>query len=128
MPPEPPAAPSSDIPVSEMTVTIAEGTCTYNGPMVLQAGEIQVTIDIKDQDKAIALAFFTLDTGKDNLDLMAATVGGQPSWADDLLFVTLVGGQSETYSFTVEEGPVYMVCFSKPPDITIGNAGPFEVK
>jgi hypothetical protein len=61
------------------------------------------------------------------LDLMVATARGQPFWADDLLLVTLGPGKSTTYTFTVEQGPVYLVCWSKPPDLTIGNAGPFTV-
>jgi hypothetical protein len=129
MPPEPTAAPSSDPPVSEITVTISEGTCTYDGPMVLQAGEIQVTLDVQDQNNELyALTFFTLDAGKDNLDLMAATAGaGPPAWANMILFEELDPGKSETYSFTVEEGPVYGVCWSKPPDLPIGVLGPFTV-
>lgn len=130
MPPEPPAATSSETPVSEMTVTIVGGTCTYDGPMTLRAGEVQVTLDVQDQDDELyALTFFTLAMGKDNLDLMASTAGsGPPSWTDMILFEELGPGKSETYSFTVEEGPVYGVCWSQPPDLAIGNAGPFEVK
>jgi hypothetical protein len=43
------------------------------------------------------------------------------------LYEELGPGKSATYTFTVEQGPVYLVCFSKPPDIAIGNAGPFTV-
>ncbi|MDH4135585.1 MAG: nuclear transport factor 2 family protein [Anaerolineae bacterium] len=130
MPPEPPAAPSSENPVSEMTVTIAGETCTYDGPMTLQAGEIKVTMDVKDQDKELyALTFFNLDPDKDFTDLMASTAGaGPPPWSDMLLFEELGPGKSETYSFTVEEGPVYLICWSKPPDLPIGAVGPFEVQ
>jgi hypothetical protein len=128
MPPEPTAAPSSDPPASEMTVTIAGGTCTTDSPPTLQAGEVTATLDVQDQDKSLyALLLFNLDADKDFLDLMAATVGMQPSWADDLLYEELGPGKSATYTFTVEQGPVYLVCFSKPPDIAIGNAGPFTV-
>jgi hypothetical protein len=129
MPPEPPAAPSSETPVSEMTVTIAGGTCTTDSPMVLQAGEVQVTLDVQDQDNELyALTFFTLDPDKDVLDLMASTVGaGPPSWSDMILFEELASSQTGTYSMTVEEGPVYGVCWSQPPDLPIGALGPFTV-
>jgi ketosteroid isomerase-like protein len=128
MPPEPTAAPPSDPPVSEMTVTIAGGVCTTDSPLTLQAGEVTATLDVQDQDKSLyALTLFNLGEGKDFLDLMAATVGMQPSWADDLLYEELGPGQNATYTFTVEQGPVYLVCWSKPPDIAIGNAGPFTV-
>jgi ketosteroid isomerase-like protein len=130
MQPEPTAAPSSDPPVSKMTVTIARGTCTTDSPMTLQAGEVTVTLDVQDQDNSLyALTLFNLDPDKDFTDLMASTAGsGPPPWSDMLLFEELGPGKSETYSFTVEEGPVYLICWSKPPDLPIGNAGPFEVK
>ena len=128
MPPEPTAAPPSDPPVSEMTVTIAGGTCTTNNPMTLQAGEVTVTLDVQDRDQSLyALTLFNLDEGKDFLDLMASTVGMPPSWVDMLLYEELEPGKSATYTFTVEQGPVYLVCWSQPPDLTIGNAGPFAV-
>ena len=130
MPPEPPAASLSENPVSEMTVTISGKTCAYDGPMTLQAGEIKVTMDVKDQDKELyALTFFNLDPDKDFTDLMASTAGsGPPPWSDMLLLEELGPGKSETYSFTVEEGPVYLICWSKPPDLPIGAVGPFDLK
>jgi ketosteroid isomerase-like protein len=128
MPPEPTAAPPSALPVSEMTVTIAGGTCTTNDPMTLQAGEVTVTLDVRDRDQSLyALTLFNLDEGKDFLDLMAATAGSLPVWADMPLYEELGPGESATYTFTVEQGPVYVVCWSQPPDLPIGNAGPFAV-
>jgi hypothetical protein len=126
---EPTATPSSDSPVSEITVTFAGGTCTTDSPMVLQAGVMTVILDVKDQDNsAYALMVFNLDAGKDFLDLMASTPGYHPpSWSDTLLLRELGPGESETYTFTLEKGPVYLVCFSQPPAIPIGNAGPFPV-
>ena len=38
-------------------------------------------------------------------------------------------GESQTFeSFFVDEGLLYMVCWGSPPDIAIGNAGPFVVQ
>jgi len=129
IPPEEPAAPSTEQPVSEMTVTIASGTCTIENPAPLQAGEIKVTLNIKDQNKDLyALTMFNLDTDKDFLDLMASTVGMPPSWADILLIAEQEPGASKIYNLNVDKGPVYVICWSKPPDLPIGNAGPIEVK
>jgi len=129
MPPEDPVAPSTEQPVSEMTVTIAGGTCAIDNPAPLQAGEIKVTLNIKDQNKGLyALTMFSLSDGKDILDLMASTTGMPPSWAEILLLEELEPGKSATYTFNIEKTPVYMICWSKPPDIPIGNAGPIEVK
>ena len=116
-------------PVSEMAVTITGGTCALDNPAPLQAGEIKVNLNIKDQNKDLyALTMFNLDRDKGILDLMASTVGMPPSWADILLMEEQEPGTNNTYTFTVEKGPVYMICWSKPPDLPIGNAGPIEAK
>jgi len=128
MPPDPTAEPSSDPPVAEMTVTIEAGTCTTDNPAGLRAGEVSVTLDVKDQDNSLyALTVFNLEAKKDLLDLMAATVGSQPTWSDMLLYKELGPGSREVYTFTIEKGPVYLVCWSRPPELPIGNAGPFTV-
>jgi hypothetical protein len=70
---------------------------------------------------------FNLDADKDILDLMASTVQMPPSWADILLMEEQKLGTNNTYTFTVEKGTVYLICWSKPPDLPIGNTGPIEV-
>ena len=128
VPPEPTALPPSDPPASETTVTIAAGTCTTDNPPALKAGEVTVTLDVQDQDNSMyALTLFTLDEGKDFLDLMVSTLGDKPGWAEMLLLEELGPGKNATFTFTAEKGPIYLVCWSKPPDLTIGNAGPFTV-
>jgi ketosteroid isomerase-like protein len=128
VPPEPNATPASSPPVSEMTVTIAGGTCTTDNPTALQAGEVAVTLNVEDQDNdKYALTMFNLDSDKDILDLMVSTVGVPPSWADILLYEELGPGQSKTYTFTLKQGPVYMICWSKPPGLPIGNVVPIPV-
>jgi len=128
MPPED-SAPSTEQPVSEMTVTIVGGTCALDNQAPLQAGEIKVNLNIKDRNKDLyALTLFTLNEGKDFIDLMASTVGMPPAWADMLLMEELEPGKSASYTFNVEKGTLYLICWSKPPDLPIGNAGPIEVK
>jgi len=128
VPPEDPIS-STEQPVSEIGVTIAGGTCTIDNPAPLQAGEIKVNLNIKDQNKvAYALTMFNLNQEKDILDLMSTTAGMPPSWADMLFLEELVPGKNATYTFNVEKGPLYMICWSKYPELPIGNAGPIEVK
>ena len=130
MPAEPPATPTSEKPVSDLAISISGGTCNYDGPMTLQAGEIKVTWEVKDQDRGLyALTFFGLAPDKDLPDLMAATVRpAPPSWSNIFLEKELGPGKSTTSSFTVKEGSVYLVCWSTPPDLPIGGLGPFVVK
>jgi ketosteroid isomerase-like protein len=126
-----PPVPSDETPVSAVTVTIMNNTCAYSGPMTFQEGELIVNVAVQDQrfDK-YAVTFFTLDEGKDLVDLMASTHNpGPPSWSD-MVFIKEVGpGVSATYqNFFVQEGLLYMVCWAGPPDIAIGNAGPFVIQ
>lgn len=129
MPPQPeePAEPAS--PVSEMTVTIAGGTCTYEGPSALQAGPVAVTLDIQDLDKEkYALTFFNLDPGKEMADLMASTIGDQPAWTHLLALPNdKKPGEVTEFKVTMNKGPVYGVCWSSPPDLAIGGIGPFTI-
>jgi hypothetical protein len=127
---QPPAA-SDETPVSELTITIANGTCAYDGPLTLQAGELTVGVDVQDQDwDKYAVSFFTLEEGKDLIDLMASTYNpGPPSWSRMVFLKELGPNESQTYpGFWVQEGLLYMICWAGSPDIAIGNAGPFVVK
>ncbi len=126
-----PPAESNETPATEITITIANGTCAYDGPMTLQAGELIVNADVQDQNwEKYAVTFFTLDEGKDLIELMATTFNAEPpSWSNFVFLKELGPGESQTYTYLqVEEGLLYMVCWAGPPDIAIGNAGPFMVK
>jgi hypothetical protein len=128
-PAEPKATALAPTPAAELAVTISGGTCSYNGPLALRAGEVRVAVDVRDEGKAAyAITFLTLEPGKDFMDLMATTAGaGPPTWAKLLHYEEVGPGESKTYAIAVTEGPVYAVCWSKPPDLPIGNLGPFEV-
>lgn len=132
LPPAPTPDPAAEPPVpgTALTVTIAGGVCTYDGPAALLPGKVAVTLDIKDQDRtAYALYFFTLNEGRGLDDLMASTADpNPPSWAPIVwAYERGLPGKQSTYSMTVDKGPLYWVCFSKPPDLAIGGSGPIEV-
>jgi len=124
--------PSTENPLSMMTVTLSDGTCSYTGPQALKAGEINVTWEVKDRDqKKYGLTFFSLDPDKNLVDLMAATIRSvPPEWSNLIWYQEQGPNTSQTYTVTVgvEQGPMYGVCWSKPPDLPIGNFGAVEVK
>jgi hypothetical protein len=128
--PETAAGTAAVAPLTSLTITIADGACNYDGPMILQAGNLDVTVNVKDQAQSLyALTLFTLDPGKDMLDLMVSTVqGGPPSWANTIFLREVGPGESETRTLWLREGPVYAVCWSQPPALAIGGVGPFEVQ
>jgi ketosteroid isomerase-like protein len=122
---------SDEAPVSEIEVTIANGTCVYHGPMNLQAGPLTVNAEVQDEawDK-YAVSFFTVDEGKDLIDLMASTYRpNPPPWSGIVYLREMEPGESQTFTIeTVEAGQLYLICWAGPPDTPIGNAGPFYVQ
>lgn len=126
--PIPTATPFSGTPGSEITVTTNRGTCSTDAPLGLKAGDVKVNWNVKDLDKTkYALTLFTLEPDKDILDLMVATYGQPPSWGEMVLHEELGPGESKTYSVKLKNGPLYIICWSKPPDLPIGNSGPIPV-
>jgi hypothetical protein len=130
--PVPPTA--TPVPPS-MTVAFAGGTCTYDGPKAVPAGPINVIMDVKDQDReAYALVIVTLDQGKTINDMKAWMPStAQPSWAQ-IVAENEEGlpGKRNTFaawisSDTVAKGAIFLACFSKPPEVSIGALGPIEV-
>jgi hypothetical protein len=86
-------------------------------------------MDVQDQNKdKYALTFFNLEPGKGFDDLMASTIqAGPPDWADLLTLHELLPGKNSQFDITIDQGHVYVVCWSKPPDLAIGSIGPFAV-
>jgi len=115
---------------ADITVTIEGNRCRYDGPMTVKPGEIKAAMDVKDLDKeTYAVTFFNLDEGKTFDDLMAATQGFQPAWAH-MIGESEAGlpGKRNTFLFLAKQGPLYVVCWSKPPDMAIGGLGPIAVE
>lgn len=117
-------------PVSEVTITIENGTCAYDGPMVLQAGDVNVTAEVKDETgNKYAVSFFTIEPDHDFVDLMASTFNaGPPAWSDTAFLREIPPGATINQSFTAKEELLYMICWADPPAWPIGQAGPFEVR
>ncbi len=126
---EPEATAPAPAPVSELTVTIADGTCSMAEPVVLRDGEVQLTVDVQDDNrKGYAVVFLTLNEGKDFTDLMAASTGSPPSWAFVQHYEEVDPASAKTYTIRASAGrPLYGICFSRPPDQPIGNLGPIAV-
>ena len=121
----------NETPASEITVTISDSTCAYDGPMSIQEGELTVNVSVQDDRfEKYAITLFALDEDKDLIDLMASTYDpSPPSWSNMLFIEELNPGENQTYpNISVEDGLLYLVCWASPPDIPIGNAGPFIVK
>jgi hypothetical protein len=85
---------------------------------------------VKRQDLDAGLVVLILDKGKTIEDLNALPANGsQPRWSHRVGEAErhVHPGETYTFKFTIENGPIYLVCFSGPPDVGIGVLGPFEV-
>ncbi len=122
VPPETPAPIAEELAVSELTVTISDGTCTTDTPLVLKAGRVTFQLNTQDPTNDLyAFTIFNIDESRDILDLMVSTAGYPPGWATFLLSTELGPGKTRTETIKIEQGPVYLICWSKPPDTPIGN-------
>jgi len=118
---DPPAGPPAGRITSVLNVTTTPGACNAGLPTALKAGEVTVNWTVQDTtDERFALTIFTLDPGKDAADLMVSTYGNPPSWAESILYSELGPGETGTYTMTVPEGNVYLICWAKPPDRPVG--------
>ena len=88
-----------------------------------------MTVAAQDQDKEkYAFSAFTLDPDKEFADLMASTIRpAPPAWSNILYLRALRPGESAQFDLTIQDGPVYIVCWSSPPDLATGAIGPFAV-
>lgn len=115
---------STDAPVAAMTITFENGTCRYDGPTALLAGDVDVTADVREQGEGdYGLLFFTLEEGKDFIDLMTLT--GFSPWSSNVCLEILEADSSETFTCPLDEGRVYITC--EAPEFTVGQVGPLDV-
>ncbi len=127
--PTPTQAAVPDTPVSAMRITFADGRCSYDGPMTIAADMLTATMDVEDENKArYGLTFHTLAPDKTLPDLVASQLLSiPPSWGPMIRFIEAGPGETRSSEFEVSEGPVYVMCWSKYPELVIGALGPFEV-
>lgn len=116
-------------PVSAVAVTIADGMCRLDQPVVLRQGPVTVTLNVRDSNRrAYTVVFLTLDDGYDAADLMASTAGNAPpSWAHARHWEEVPHSRSRSWTIEADGGPLFGVCLSKPPDHPIGLVGPLTV-
>ncbi len=118
------------IAVSEITVTFDGDKCVYAGPDSVQKGRVIVALDVEDQTdhEQYGLAIVTLDEGKSFEDLDAWSSTGQPTWTQlHGLFEEVPQGSRVEKRVFVDEGPLFVVCFTAEPLTKRGVLGPIPV-
>jgi hypothetical protein len=114
-----------------LTITFKDNQCSYNDAQAVAAGELSLTMDVKQEGSDSGLVILTLDPGKSLADLKAWPSNySDPPWShragEAPRYVHL--GERYTFKATIQNGPIYLVCFSGPPAVPIGVLGPIEVR
>ncbi len=126
----PTSVPPTATPATSMTITFADGKCTYDGPKSFPTGSWYLNVEAKDvKYDAYGVGWATFDQGKTIDDLKAQMPNpDQPSWAHLLTFSEIKTVGKETFQNIVLDGPVYFVCFTKTPLALIGVFGPIAAE
>lgn len=113
---------------AKITVTFEGDQCTYNGPKKIGVGQITIDWNIDKAHDGFALVVATLDKGKTFSDLDAWPSTDQPPWLQVVAYAEANSGSQPTVTADVEEGPIYIVWFTAPPEKKMGTLGPIEVE
>jgi hypothetical protein len=131
---EPPAPteipPSPTEAVTGITVTFEGDQCVYHGPERVPAGQIPLTLDVRDQSarEAYAVAAYTLEEGKTIEDLRAWTsANSSPLWGHFHGRVDATAGMAQETTIILYEGPFFLSCVTNPPDQVTDVLGPIEM-
>jgi hypothetical protein len=114
-----------------MTVTFRSDSCAYTGPQKIRAGEVAITQqdDGRGQYEQYAVFIATLDPGKTVADLKQAMSDSAPAWVHQVTTLPAQKpGDHATTLLDVKEGPLYLICFVRPPLRGIGVIGPIGVE
>jgi pyrimidine-specific ribonucleoside hydrolase len=114
--------------VAKMAVRMEGDQCAYNGPQEIEVGQIAMDWNVDEVHDKYGLVVATLDKGKTFADLDAWPSADQPPWLQVVAYAEANPGSHSTVTADVEEGPIYLVCFTAPPDKKMGVLGPIEVK
>jgi hypothetical protein len=135
-PTEPPAIPVDTPAVAAdtntgITLTFEGDQCVYHGPERVPAGQITVTLDVKDQSSgnAYAVSAYTLEEGKTIEDLRAWTsADSSPLWGHFHGRVDATGGKAQETTIILFEGPFFLSCATFPPNQVTDVLGPIEIE
>jgi inosine-uridine nucleoside N-ribohydrolase len=112
---------------AQMSVAIEGDQCTYSGPKEIAAGQIAIDWNVDEAHAYYGLAVVTLDEGKTFADLDRWPSTDPPSWLQIVTFRETTAGNHSTVTARVRGGPIYIVCFTRPPDKKMGTLGPIGV-
>jgi hypothetical protein len=125
--PTQPSFPEATPTPADITVTMVGGTCKLEGTKQVYPDTFSIALVGGDRSvEFYGLAVVSLDEGKTLADLEGAGPA-QPPWVRLLTDFSTAPGQRTVQSVKVDANPVFVVCFTSPPDKEIGALGPIEI-
>lgn len=103
------------------TIVFDGETCTYYGPQTIPAGKLTVDWIVKDKKhEAYGLVVATLKPDKTFDDLDSWPGADQPPWLNVVGYSEASPDSKQQEIYQITEGPIYYVCFYRPPDTKFG--------
>jgi hypothetical protein len=119
--------PEATLTPADITVTMIGGTCKLEGAQQVYPDTFSIALVGGDQSVAVySLALVSLAEGKTLADLQGPGTA-QPPWVRLLTDFSTAPGQRTVQSVKVDANPVFLVCFTSPPDKAVGALGPIEI-
>jgi hypothetical protein len=126
-PTQPPPQAEATLAPADITVTMVGGTCNLEGTRQVYPDTFRIALVGGDQSVGFyGLAVVSLADGKTLADLEGAGPA-QPPWVRLLTDFSTAPGQRTVQSVKVDANPVFVVCFTSPPDKAVGALGPIEI-
>ncbi len=116
------------LPANVLQVTFSAGKCTVTGSMQVNGSEVGVMLINREPEKWAGIVVATLDDGKTIADLEAWPSTDQPPWLQIVDTIEAVAGKDSQKVETLNDKPLYLVCFEQSPLAFAGRFGPIERK
>lgn len=112
-----------------IVVTITDEGCTADDLEPVPTGEIAIERVVQGSRYGLyPTVIGTLDEGMTGEDLATwPNAPFEPPWFNFITGAEALPNSRSLMVVTVEEGPLYMSCLARPPDVILGVIGPIEV-
>lgn len=112
-----------------IVVTITDEGCAADNLGPVQAGEIAIERVVEGSRYGLyPTVIGTLDDGVTGEDLATwPNAPFEPPWFNFITGAEALPNSRSLMVVNVEEGPLYMSCLARPPDVILGVVGPIEV-
>jgi hypothetical protein len=120
--------PAATLSRADISVTMVAGTCKLEGTREVYPDTFSIAFVGGDQSSPLyGLAVVSLTDGKTLTDLQQWPSAAQPPWVRLLSDGSVLPETRVVWSVHASENPVFIVCFTSPPDKKVAVLGPIEI-